>query len=126
VFAIGVLVFIGAFIPLIGATLSGSVAVLVALVDQGLVIALFMLGGVIVVQQLEAHVLQPFLLGRLVSVHPLGVIVALGMGVLVAGIAGALVAVPFAASANAVVLHLADSARTAREARDLPVGDPPD
>ena len=125
VFAIGVLVFIGAFIPMIGALLSGSVAVLVALVAQGPVVALIMLGGVVAVQQLEAHVLQPFLLGRLVSVHPLGVIVAMAMGVLVAGIAGALVAVPLVASLNAVVLHLADSSRADREAEELPVGDTP-
>ena len=125
VFAIGVLVFIGAFIPMIGALLSGSVAVLVALVAQGPVVALIMLGGVVAVQQLEAHVLQPFLLGRLVSVHPLGVIVAIAMGVLVAGIAGALVAVPLVASLNAVVLHLADSSRTDREVEELPVGDTP-
>ena len=117
VFAIGVLVFIGAFIPMIGATLSGSVAVLVALVDEGPVIALFMLGGVILVQQLEAHVLQPFLLGRLVSVHPLAVIIAIAAGVLVAGIPGALVAVPFVASANAVVMRLSGSTRTDRDAR---------
>jgi predicted PurR-regulated permease PerM len=125
VFAIGVLVFIGAFIPMIGALLSGSVAVLVALVAQGPVIALIMLGGVVAVQQLEAHVLQPFLLGRLVSVHPLGVIVAIAMGVLVAGIAGALVAVPLVASLNAVVQHLADSGQAERDAEVLVVGDPP-
>jgi predicted PurR-regulated permease PerM len=126
VLAIGVLVFIGAFIPMIGAFLSGTVAVLVALVDQGPVVALVMLGGVVLVQQIEAHVLQPFLLGRLVSVHPLGVIVAIAMGVLVAGIAGALVAVPFVAAANAVVLHLADHARVQRDAEESPVGDTPD
>src|SRR3954447_19604248 len=114
VFAIGVLVFIGAFIPMIGATLSGSVAVLVALVAHGPLVALFMLGGVIAVQQLEAHVLQPFLLGRMVSVHPLGVIVAIAAGVLVAGIAGALVAVPLVAALNAVVLHLAEDAGAAK------------
>lgn len=125
VFAIGVLVFIGAFIPLIGALLSGSVAVLVALVDQGPVLALLMLGGVVLVQQIEAHVLQPFLLGRLVSVHPLGVIVAIAMGVLVAGIAGALVAVPLVAAVNAVVLHLADTARTDQDAEDMVMGDAP-
>lgn len=125
VFAIGVLVFIGAFIPMIGAFLSGTVAVLVALVDQGPVVALIMLGGVVVVQQIEAHILQPFLLGRLVSVHPLAVIVAIAMGVLVAGIAGALVAVPFVAAANAVVLHLADHARVQRDAQESPVGDSP-
>jgi predicted PurR-regulated permease PerM len=125
VFAIGVLVFIGAFIPVIGAALSGSVAVLVALVDQGPVVALFMLLVVVFIQQLEAHVLQPFLLGRLVSVHPLGVIVAIGAGVLVAGIAGALVAVPFVAALNAVVLHLADNVRIDREAQETPMGDSP-
>jgi predicted PurR-regulated permease PerM len=108
VFAIGVLVFIGAFIPMIGALLSGTVAVLVALVAHGPVVALIMLGGVVAVQQIEAHVLQPFLMGRFVAVHPLGVIVAIACGVLVAGIPGALVAVPLVAALNAVVLHLAD------------------
>ncbi|HWJ65328.1 MAG TPA: AI-2E family transporter [Nocardioides sp.] len=110
VLAIGVLVFLGAFVPMIGATIAGSVAVLVALVDQGPLTALLMLAVVIGVQQLEGHILQPFLLGRWVSVHPLGVILAIACGVLVAGVAGALVAVPIAAAANAVVLHLADVA----------------
>ncbi len=105
--AIGVLVFLGAFVPMIGATIAGTVAVLVALVDQGPFTALLMLGGVILVQQIEGHVLQPFLMGRWVSVHPLGVIVAIACGVLVAGIAGALIAVPLAAALNAVVEHLA-------------------
>ena len=107
VLAIGVLVFLGAFVPMVGATVAGTVAVLVALVDQGPVTALIMLGGVILVQQIEGHVLQPFLMGRWVSVHPLGVILAIGAGVLVAGVAGALVAVPLAAAVNAVVQHLA-------------------
>lgn len=107
VFALGVLVFLGAFVPMIGATVAGTVAILVALVDQGPVTALFMLAGVIVVQQFEGHVLQPFLMGRFVSLHPLGVIVAIGCGVLVAGVAGALVAVPLAAAGNAVAQHLA-------------------
>ena len=105
--AIGVLVFLGAFVPMIGAFIAGTVAVLVALVDQGFVTALIMLGGVVLVQQLEAHGLQPFLMGRWVRVHPLAVILAIATGVLVAGIAGALVAVPFAAALNAVGQHLA-------------------
>ena len=109
VLAIGVLVFLGSFVPMVGATVAGTVAVLVALVDQGPVTALLMLGGVILVQQIEGHVLQPFLMGRFVSLHPLGVIVAIGCGVLVAGIAGALIAVPFAAAVNAVVQHLASN-----------------
>ena len=116
--AIGVLVFLGAFVPLVGATVAGSVAVLVALVDQGPVTALLMLGGVILVQQVEAHGLQPFLLGRWVSVHPLGVIVAIATGVLVAGIAGALVAVPLAAALNAVVQHLASGTAVGGDAKE--------
>lgn len=107
VLAIGVLVFLGAFVPMVGATVAGSVAILVALVDQGPITALLMFGGVILVQQIEGHILQPFLMGRFVSVHPLGVIIAIGCGVLVAGIAGALIAVPLAAAGNAVVNHLA-------------------
>lgn len=109
--AIGVLVFLGAFVPIIGATVAGTVAVLVALVDHGPVRALLMLGVVILVQQLEGHVLQPFLMGRWVSVHPLGVILAIAAGVLTAGVAGALVAVPLAAAVNAVVQHLASFSR---------------
>ena len=107
VLAIGVLVFLGAFIPMVGATVAGSVAILVALVDQGPFTALLMFGGVILVQQIEGHILQPFLMGRFVSVHPLGVIIAIGCGVLVAGISGALIAVPLVAAGNAVVNHLA-------------------
>lgn len=108
VMAIGVLVFLGAFVPMIGATVAGSVAVLVALVDQGPWTALLMLAGVIVVQQIEGHILQPFLMGRFVSLHPLGVIIAIACGVIVAGVAGALVAVPLVAAGNAVVQHLAE------------------
>ncbi len=106
VFALGVLVFLGAFVPLLGATVAGGVAVLVALVDAGPLTALLMLGGVVLVQQLESHVLQPFLMGRFVSVHPLGVVLALGAGIVTAGIAGALIAVPLVAAGNAVVQYL--------------------
>jgi predicted PurR-regulated permease PerM len=116
--AIGVLVFLGAFVPMIGATIAGTVAVLVALVAQGPITALLMLGGVVLVQQIEGHVLQPFLMGRFVSVHPLGVIVAIGCGVLVAGVAGALVAVPLAAAGNAVVQHLASETEVGEERPD--------
>ena len=109
VMAIGVLVFLGAFVPMIGATVAGSVAVLVALVDQGPITALLMFGAVILVQQVEGNVLQPLLMGRFVSLHPLAVIVAIGCGVIAAGIVGALIAVPLAAAANAVVQHLASA-----------------
>lgn len=122
-FAIGVLVFISAFIPMVGATLSGAVAVLVALVAHGPVVALLMLLGVVVVQQVESNVLQPFLMGRFVSVHPLGVLVAIGCGILLAGIAGALIAVPLVAAVNAVAQHLANYDREggpAAESADAP------
>ena len=128
VLAIGVLVFLGAFVPLLGALVAGTVAVLVALVDQGPVTALLMLVGVIVVQQIESHVLQPFLMGRFVSVHPLGVILAIGCGVLVAGVAGALIAVPIAAAVNAVVQHLASFTSIdddPQEQLDQDLGPPP-
>jgi predicted PurR-regulated permease PerM len=110
-FAIGVLVFLGAFIPIIGALIAGSVAVLVALVAQGPWVALFMMIGVVIVQQTESHVLQPFLMGRFVRLHPLAIIIAIAGGVVVAGIVGALIAVPLAACLNGVVRHLAEEAR---------------
>ncbi len=118
VLAIGVLVFLGAFVPIVGAFVAGTVAVLVAFVDHGIVVALLMLGAVVLVQQIESHVLQPFLMGRFVSIHPLGVIVAIAAGILLAGIPGALVAVPFAAAANAVVQHLASQSAVGEDPRD--------
>ena len=106
---IGVLVFFGAFVPIIGAFLSGTVAVLLALVALGPVKALIMLGGVLAVQQLESHVLQPFILGRSVRVHPLAVIFGIAAGIILAGITGALIAVPVLAVVNAVGHHLLDA-----------------
>ena len=106
---LGVLVFIGAFVPIVGALVSGCVAVLVALVSGGPVEALIMLAIVIGVQQVEAHALQPFLLGRAVQVHPLGVILSIAAGVLLAGIVGALFAVPLVAVVNVVASYLSGS-----------------
>jgi predicted PurR-regulated permease PerM len=96
------IVFVGAFVPVIGAGISGTVAVLLALVAQGPITALLMLAGVIAVQQIESHLLQPLLLGRVMKIHPLGVILAIAAGVILAGIIGALVAVPVVAVLNAV------------------------
>ncbi|WP_238016591.1 AI-2E family transporter [Dactylosporangium sp. AC04546] len=101
------LVFLGAFIPVVGATLSGTVAVLVALVTNGPVSALLVLAVVIAVQQLEGHVLQPLIMGRAVALHPLSVILAITTGVVVAGIVGGLVAVPLLAIGNTAVRYLA-------------------
>lgn len=107
------LVFLGAFIPIVGAALSGGVAVLIALVDSGPVTALIILGAVIGVQQLEGHVLQPLIMGRAVAIHPLAVIIGIAAGVVLAGITGALVAVPLIAVLNTAVRRLA--ARTVPE-----------
>ncbi len=101
-----VLVFLASFVPFVGAIATGAIAVLVALVDQGPVTALVMLAIVVAVQQVEGHLLQPFLLGHAVSVHPVAVLLAVTGGSLAAGIVGALLAVPLVATANTVVLYL--------------------
>lgn len=106
-FALAALVFLSSFIPIIGATLSGAVAVLVALVTRGPITALLVLAVVIGVQQLEGHVLQPLIMGRAVSIHPLAVILAIATGLVLAGIIGALVSVPLVAVLNTAVRHLA-------------------
>ena len=109
---LAVIVFLGSFVPIIGALLSGLVAVLVALVAEGPVTALFLLGIVLLVQQLEGHVLQPLLLGRAIKVHPLAVVLGIATGVLLAGIVGALIAVPIVAVVNTVASYLSTQDRS--------------
>jgi putative heme transporter len=94
------LVFLGAFIPLVGAVLSGFLAVVVALLAKGWVYALITLGVLIGVNQLEAHILQPLVMGRAVSIHPLAVVLAISTGGVLAGIVGALLSVPTVAFFN--------------------------
>ncbi|WP_297596102.1 AI-2E family transporter [Mycobacterium sp.] len=94
------LVFLGAFIPLIGALISGLLAVVVALLAKGIVYALMTLGVLIAVNQVEAHLLQPLVMGRAVSIHPLAVVLAIATGGVLAGIVGALLAVPTVAFLN--------------------------
>ena len=103
---IGVLVFLGAFVPFVGAVLTGALAVFLALVYNGPWIALWMLVIVLGVQQVEGHILQPLLMGAAVKVHPLAVVLAVAGGAMVAGIAGAVFAVPLAAFVNVVWLYL--------------------
>jgi putative heme transporter len=103
---LGILVFVGSFVPIVGAIVTGSVAVAVVLVSQGWVAALVMLGIVLLVQQIEGHVLQPFLMGHAVSLHPVAVVLVVAAGTLAAGIVGALFAVPVAAVLNTVLLYL--------------------
>jgi predicted PurR-regulated permease PerM len=105
-FPLSALVFLFAFVPIIGATLSGGVAVLVTLVERGPWEALIALVIVIAVQQLEGHVLQPLIMGRAVAIHPLAVIVGIAAGVILAGIMGALVSVPIIAVLNTAVRFL--------------------
>ncbi|GAB7049704.1 AI-2E family transporter [Catenuloplanes indicus JCM 9534] len=110
-FPLAALVFLGAFVPIVGATVSGAVAILVALVDSGWVTALIILGVVIAVQQVEGHILQPLIMGRAVAIHPLAVIVGIAAGVVLAGITGALVAVPLIAVLNTAVRRLTSDTR---------------
>ncbi|WP_243073541.1 AI-2E family transporter [Microbacterium sp. SS28] len=103
---VAVLVFLGAFIPIVGAVLSGTLAVFLALVYNGPWTALWMLVVVLGVQQLEGHVLQPLLMGSAVKVHPLAVVLVVAGGAMIAGIPGALFAVPIAAFINVVAVYL--------------------
>ena len=103
---LAVFIFLFAFIPLVGAVVSGALAVVVALVTQGVFTALMVLIVVLAVQQIEGHILQPFILGRAVRVHPLAVVLSVAAGGMVAGIGGAVVAVPLVAVTNTVVGYL--------------------
>jgi predicted PurR-regulated permease PerM len=107
VIPIAIAVFLASFIPVVGAVATGVFAVFVALVYLGPIPALIMLGIVILVQQLEGHVLQPFFMGNAVKVHPVAVVLAVATGGYLAGIPGALFAVPFVAVLNAAVGYVA-------------------
>lgn len=102
----GVLVFIGSFVPIIGAMITGSIAVLVALVDQGPQTAIIMLVIILAVQQIEGNFLQPWLMSSAVSLHPLAVLLSVACGSFLFGVAGALFAVPIAAFINTSLLYL--------------------
>ncbi len=118
VLPLATLVFLGSFIPIVGALVSGSVAVLVALVDQDVQTAVIMLAIVLLVQQIEGNVLQPWLMGNAVSLHPVAVLLAVTAGTGVAGVLGALLAVPIAAVVNTVVLYLHGHDKHPRVATD--------
>lgn len=103
---LGALVLVGAYIPYLGAFISGAVAVLVALADRGFVIALWALGVVLAVQVLEGHILQPMIQSRTVQMHPAMILIALTAGASVAGILGMLLAVPLCAAAFGILGEL--------------------
>ncbi|MCQ6269771.1 AI-2E family transporter [Pseudarthrobacter sp. R1] len=104
---LSVLVFIGSFIPIVGALVTGAIAVLLALVANGPINALVMLGIVLLVQQLESHILQPLVMGKAVALHPVAVILSVAAGSYLAGIPGALFSVPILAVANSAVRYIA-------------------
>jgi predicted PurR-regulated permease PerM len=118
--ALGVLIFLGSFIPLVGLTVTGALCVAIALLEHGLISAVVVAVAIIVLIQLEAHLLQPVIMSRSVEVHPLAVILTVIAGTTLAGIVGALLAVPFVAFANTTVRALRD--------KPLPAGadEPPD
>lgn len=102
------LTFLAAFIPLIGAFLAGLAAVLIALVFNGLVPALLVLGVIIVVQQVEGHLLYPILMSRTVNLHPAVIVLALATGGIVAGIIGVFLAVPVAGVVSTLISYARD------------------
>jgi len=118
------LVFLGAFIPLVGAVVSGFLAVVIALLAKGVIYALITLGLIIAVLQLEAHVLQPLVMGRAVSIHPLAIVLAIATGAVLAGIIGALLAVPVLAFLNSAIRVLA-APNPAAEAAQLEADEGP-
>ncbi|WP_424446805.1 AI-2E family transporter [Microbacterium sp. CH-015] len=104
---IAVTVFLGSFVPVVGAIVTGALAVLIALLYNGLWVAVAMLAVVLIVQQVEGHVLQPLIMGAAVNVHPLAVIMAVAGGSMLAGIPGALFAVPIVAFINVAAVTIA-------------------
>lgn len=117
---LAILVFLGAFVPLVGATLTGLVAVLVALVTKGPVTALIVAAGIVAVQQIEGHLLHPLVMSRFVRLHPLGIALAVTTGAVLAGIGGAVVAVPVAAVLTTVLGYFAERARATPPQSDRP------
>lgn len=101
------LIFLGAFVPVVGALVTGFLAVVVALLAKGVVYAAITLGLIVAVMQLEAHVLQPLVMGRAVSLHPLAVVIGITGGSVIAGVIGALLAVPAIAFFNSFIRVLA-------------------
>jgi predicted PurR-regulated permease PerM len=120
------LIFLGAFVPILGAFVAGTIAVLVALVAKSLVTALVVLGLLIAVMQIEGHVLQPLLLGRAVALHPLAVVLGIGTGLTLAGIPGALLAVPLLAILNASIRSLLSPADALTDPASVDVNEPED
>ncbi|HEX6447896.1 MAG TPA: AI-2E family transporter [Trebonia sp.] len=106
---LALLVFVAAFVPLVGALVAGALAILVVLAAKGWIFAVILLGILIVMNQLESHLLQPQVVGKMVHLHPLAVILVLAVGGVVAGIFGAVIAVPLTAAVTRAVPELKGS-----------------
>jgi predicted PurR-regulated permease PerM len=103
-----VITFFAAFVPLIGAFVAGLVAVLIALVAGGLVDAALVLGAIVLVQQVEGHLLYPVLMSRTVHLHPAAIIIALAAGGVLGGIIGVFLAVPVAGILSVMLAYSRD------------------
>ncbi|HEX4830469.1 MAG TPA: AI-2E family transporter [Trebonia sp.] len=121
---IALFMFLAAFIPLVGVLIAGAVAVVVTLAAKGVVAALIVLGVLVLMNQLEGHLLQPQIVGKMVHLHPLAVILVLAVGGVVAGIAGAVVAVPITAALARFIPALRQSAEVPPDP-PVPIGEPP-
>jgi predicted PurR-regulated permease PerM len=119
-----ILVFLAAFVPLVGILIAGALAIAVTLGTKGWIAALILLAVFLAENQIESHLLQPLVVGRIVRLHPLAIILVLAVGGVVAGIAGAIVAVPAAAAISYAWPHLRLRPRPPGEA-DRRIGSPP-
>ena len=117
------LIFFGSFLPIVGSIIFGSLAVAITLVTRGTALGIVLIVILIVDNQVEAHLLQPLMVGRYVRLHPLAVAVSIAGGGLLEGIPGAVLAVPFVAVVYAVLRYLATGEADAVGAK--PPGDPP-
>lgn len=118
VLPLAALTFVGAFVPVAGAAVAGTASVLIALVDAGPTKAALVLAGVLVIQWTDSHLLQPLVVGRAVDLHPLAVVLAVTVGSLLAGIGGAVVAVPLLAAVAAATRFLVSGVTMPPEAQD--------
>ncbi|MDT4938944.1 MAG: putative heme transporter [Pseudonocardiales bacterium] len=104
--ALGVLIFLGSFIPLIGLTVTGALCVAVAMLEHGITAGIVVAVAIVVLVQLEAHLLQPIIMSRSVDLHPLAIALSVLTGTLLAGIPGALISVPLVAFLNTTIRAL--------------------
>ena len=118
---IAVIVFFASFVPVVGAIFAGIIAVVLALIFNGWFIALIMLGVVILVQQVEGHLLQPFLVGKAVSIHPLAIVLSVAIGTILGGIAGALFAVPIVAVLTKSITYISNRSWESQKDPDQPL-----